>query len=633
MAVQNAGTIIREARLKAGLSQEKLSEGICSTLSLYRIEKGAAGVSPSTFQALMAHAGVSCEAYPCFANRTDFDCFYTLKRARFYLDCWQLKEACHELELVEQMNFAKNKFYYQEWLLLHSKLHFRSGCGDHKYIYSTLLEALHISRPHLDFSDFRNLLFSLTEVELLISIAQEAFLLNNLDLCLQICTQISSYLENSQLTFLEKEGLLAKLAVVFAKYLIKNEDYSAALKLANDFRKRMIKNNEDTALHELTFLTGLASYYLKDFDTAMHFFKAAFFSAHSIESTFATSIQQYLFINLGVSLYDESEKISAIPLISYEIKKEHDSSQLSDGTYDLFSSETLTLGGLIRELRTEQHISQQLLCQGLCSKSKLSKIENGALLPNVSLAQSLLQRLGLSDTVFSFYGSEHESKLHSLRQQLSLFRSSDRTTILEYVNKMLHLCNNTDTFYIQYANYKKATCILDKEKSAEALFQSLRITLPDFTLNTLSTYQLSWLELTILNNYYNAYRQYSPSKGAFELYKLLDYYEASNLDILEKKRLFSFPLCFLSSVLYKNKRFSELVELAPYISSATIKCSVNSMGVFLANFAQALGETQHLDIVPLYATYAYYNLSISGSIENAESLKKWIYDDFKLCLI
>ena len=101
MAVQNAGTIIREARLKAGLSQEKLSEGICSVLSLSRIERGSAGVSPSTFQALMAHAGVPCEAYPIFANRTDFDCFYTLKRARFYLDCWQLKEAYKELESVE----------------------------------------------------------------------------------------------------------------------------------------------------------------------------------------------------------------------------------------------------------------------------------------------------------------------------------------------------------------------------------------------------------------------------------------------------------------------------------------------------------------------------------------------------
>ena len=66
MGVRNAGKAIREARLKAGLTQEQLSEGVCSVLSLSRIENGSAGVSPVTFQALMAHAGAPCEVYPIF---------------------------------------------------------------------------------------------------------------------------------------------------------------------------------------------------------------------------------------------------------------------------------------------------------------------------------------------------------------------------------------------------------------------------------------------------------------------------------------------------------------------------------------------------------------------------------------
>ena len=77
MGVRNAGKTIREARIKAGLTQEQLSEGVCSVLSLSRIENGSAGVSPVTFQALMAHAGAPCEVYPIFAGRTDFECFYT----------------------------------------------------------------------------------------------------------------------------------------------------------------------------------------------------------------------------------------------------------------------------------------------------------------------------------------------------------------------------------------------------------------------------------------------------------------------------------------------------------------------------------------------------------------------------
>ena len=110
MGIQNAGKKILEARTKAGLTQEQLSDGVCSVLSLSRIENGSAGVSPSTFQALMAHANAPCEIYPVFANRKDFDCYYALCHVRFYLDSWQLAEAEKELSKIESWHFANNKF-------------------------------------------------------------------------------------------------------------------------------------------------------------------------------------------------------------------------------------------------------------------------------------------------------------------------------------------------------------------------------------------------------------------------------------------------------------------------------------------------------------------------------------------
>lgn len=633
MSVQNAGTAIREARIKAGLSQEKLSEGICSALSLSRIENGTAGVSPSTFQALMAHAGAPCEAYPIFASRTDFDCFYTLKRARFYLDCWQLREADEELNKVAEKNFAQNKFYYQEWLLLHSKLQFKSGCGNHNYIHTSLLEALHISRPEIDFSDFRELLLSLNEIELLIALAQEELYLNNLELCLQICTQISSYLENSQLTFLEKDRLLAEHAITYSKYLIGNTDYLAAMKLADTFRQKTIKNDDDAPLHELTFLTGLANYHLGNNEKALLYFKTAFFSAHSIENVYSTTIQQYLFNKLGISLFDKSFKISEIPLVPYTTKKAIDTSVFSDGTYDLFSPETLTLGVLIRELRIEQNISQQTLCLGLCSKSKLSKIENGTLQPDIALSQSLLQRLGISDAVFNFYANHHESSLHNLRLLLTRIPYSNINETIKYAKEIQQLCSEKDTFYTQYASYRLARCISCNETRVNALFQALNITLPFFDFNNIHTYRLSWLELTILNNYCDTFVNIAPSKGILYLYKLFEHYDSSCLDILSQKRVFPIALCFLSTALYKQKRFSELAELSPYISSSTMKCALRFISVFYANYSQALGELAQFDKTRLFANYAYYDLVITNASETANSLKKWIYDDFNICLI
>lgn len=633
MSVRNAGAAIREARLKAGLSQEKLSDGICSVLSLSRIENGTAGVSPSTFQALMAHAGAPCETFPVFASRKDFDCFYTLKKVRFYLDCWELNEAYNELDKIEQMNFAENKYYYQEWLLLHCKLQFRSGCGVHSQIYNTLIDALHISRPQIDFSDFRELLLSLNEIELLTAIAQEVLYLNQLDICLEICTQISTYLENSQLSFLEKDRLLAENAIVYTKYLIATKDYTSALKITNLHKNKMIKNADDALLHELTFLIALAHYYLNDLDNAMLCFKITFFSAHSIGSCYATTCRNYLISNLHFTLSEGLLSIPDIPLVHFETKKAIDSSDFSDGIYDIFSNDTLTIGTLIRELRIEQNISQQTLCYGLCSKSKLSKIENGTLQPNIALAQTLLQRLGISDTAFTFYGNAHEEKLQTLRLHFTHIPLANIAEILNYSQEMLELCSPNDNFYKQYALYRKSRCIPDNPQKADALFHALTLSIPDFDFNKLYNYRLSWLELTILNNYCSVYSDTASAKGILYFYKLLEYYEHSSQDVLEKKRVFTITLTLLIRMLYMEKRFSELIDLAPYISMPSIKSSLKFTGNIFAHYSQALGELKHLDLVPLYASYSYYNLLITASAIQAEKIKSFIYSDFNIELI
>lgn len=632
MSIQSAGTIIREARLKAGLSQEKLAAGICSTLSLSRIENGTAGVSPSTFQALMTHAGAPCEAFPIFADRADFSCFYTLKRARFYLDCWQLKECYEELDKIEAMNFAKNKFYYQEWLLLHCKLQFHSGCENHSEIYKILLGALHISRPEINFSDFRDLLLSLNEIELLIAIAQEALYLNDSEMCLEICTQISTYLENSQITFLEKDRLLAKNAIVYSKYLIAAKDYVTSLKITDIFRQKMIKNADDAPLHELTFLYGLNQYYNGNIDEALVIFKTAFFSAHSIASCYATTIRKFLVKTLGISLFDDTLTLDDIPLVPYALKKVIDTTDFSDGIYDLLSPDTLTLGTLIRELRIEQNISQQTLCYGLCSKSKLSKIENNTLQPGIALAQTLLQRLGISDAVFTFYGSAHETQLHNLKLKLLQLRFSDTDKIIQGSKELQQLCSKKDTFYLQFASYRKANCKFEISDNIAELFDTLTLSLPNFELNNLCNYRLSWLEFTILNNYCTAQCELTPSKGILSFYKIMEYYERNHIDVLEMRRFFVVTLNLLVRNLHNQKRYSEITDLASYFSLPTVRCSLYFSSIIEGNYAQALGEMQQLYEATLFANYAYYNFLITGSTQNANTFKNTIHNDFGIYL-
>lgn len=72
MPVHNANLLIRDARIKAGLTQEQLSEGICTPQALSRIETGMANVSHVTFQALMERAGAQYGRFPVFNSRDGF---------------------------------------------------------------------------------------------------------------------------------------------------------------------------------------------------------------------------------------------------------------------------------------------------------------------------------------------------------------------------------------------------------------------------------------------------------------------------------------------------------------------------------------------------------------------------------
>lgn len=373
MSVQHAGSIIRQARLNAGLTQEQLSDGVCSTLSLSRIENGSAGVSPATFQTLMAHAGIFCEAYPTFSTRADFDCFYALKEVRFYLDSWQLTPACQLLDHIEMLNWADNKFYYQEWLLLHCKLQLRSGHANHAHTYELVRFALKITRSDIDNAAIHSLFLSSVEIELFIYLAQEALYLGDTATAHHVCQQISSYLSARSLSFLERDRLLAENAVVYTKYLLTVCDYKSALELSDFYRHQMILNLDDGLIHELTFLTALGYYYMGQQDRFLTLFKTAFFSAHSINSCYATICRNYVSNHLSATLVEDLNLFSDIPLISFPLKLPIDVSSMGDGTYDFFSHKVLTLGGLIRSLRKDQKLSQSALCRGLCSKSKLSK--------------------------------------------------------------------------------------------------------------------------------------------------------------------------------------------------------------------------------------------------------------------
>lgn len=630
MAVRNAGKIIREARLKAGLTQEQMSDDICSVLTLSRIENNSAGVSPSLFQALMSRAGAPRNIFPVFPNRKDFDCFYTLKRARLYLESWQLQEAYDELLKVKNADFSNNKFHYQEWLYLQGWLQSRSGSCEHQLIYEIFISALNITKPNIDFSDLSNELFSDIELELLIEISNELLYLSQSDLSYIICSQLESYINNAELSFIERDRLLSRNAIARTKYLLYTHDYNKALETINEYRHLMVVNSENTSLLELNFWTAMSYYYCGNIEKAPQMFNDTFYSARAIESCYATTCLKFVSENTSIVIDDYIKSLPPINCKTFKYEKITDSLSLSDGTYDLFSPDVLTLGRLIYVLRKEQNISQAVLCQGLCSKSKLSKIENDQLQPDIFLSEALLQRLGVSERVFSFWGNSNYKILYELKSKILNSKLTSLKEQFALLKQFKELLSENNNILLQFYYALSYDFLDESERRIATLQNALNLTLPDFDILNINNYRLSLIELGIIGNIAYEYREISPSKSNLYFSKLLEYRNLSSVNIMFQSLVYPIFIYKYAHSLYHQKYYLQLSNLYTFSVARILKIHLDSLGFFTLFFVQALGECNDYKKAFYYGKCA---ASIERMLElhsNALSIASTLKSDFDI---
>lgn len=630
MAVRNAGKIIREARLKAGLTQEQMSDDICSVLTLSRIENNSAGVSPSLFQALMSRAGAPRNIFPVFPNRKDFDCFYTLKRARLYLESWQLQEAYDELLKVKNADFSNNKFHYQEWLYLQGWLQSRSGSCEHQLIYEIFISALNITKPNIDFSDLSNELFSDIELELLIEISNELLYLSQSDLSYIICSQLESYINNAELSFIERDRLLSRNAIARTKYLLYTHDYNKALETINEYRHLMVVNSENASLLELNFWTAMSYYYCGNIEKAHQMFNDTFYSARAIESCYVTTCLKFVSENTSIVIDDYIKSLPPINCKTFKYEKITDSLSLSDGTYDLFSPDVLTLGRLIYVLRKEQNISQAVLCQGLCSKSKLSKIENDQLQPDIFLSEALLQRLGVSERVFSFWGNSNYKILYELKSKILNSKLTSLKEQFALLKQFKELLSENNNILLQFYYALSYDFLDESERRIAPLQNALNLTLPDFDILNINNYRLSLIELGIIGNIAYEYREISPSKSNLYFSKLLEYRNLSSVNIMFQSLVYPIFIYKYAHSLYHQKYYLQLSNLYTFSVARILKIHLDSLGFFTLFFVQALGECNDYKKAFYYGKCA---ASIERMLElhsNALSIASTLKSDFDI---
>lgn len=407
---------------------------------------------------------------------------------------------------------------------------------------------------------------------------------------------------------MEKNRLWIGIRKVYILCLIQNKEMEYAKTLAEELRQAVLVQTVEEHIIEVTFLYGLTKYLCGDKEQGIHFLRSAYFSGDAIQSHFARKGNAIL-QRLGLDRIPELEEATEYcpPKVEYQLPDIHIPLETREVECDYYSPDVITYGKIIRRKRKEQKASMQKICQGLCSVSALSKIENDTLQPDIFLARALMQRLGMSDEPFTFYASERETKQYVLERKFVGAERYNRDEFAVLLYEMKQLITKKDRIFEQF--YTAQTIYYDKDVILynHLLLDNIKKTLPDFDIKKIMEFRLNRNEIGFLIEYCNKVKdEISKVQATKNLYLLFDYMQQEYMDDLYRSGANSLVLGVLVNILGIQDRNTEILELEPFIKESIYYTNTYILPTTYAHYATIYSKEPDKYPFRQYKLYTYY---------------------------
>lgn len=204
MGIYQVGEVIRRAREAAGISQEMLSDGICSPETLSRIENGKNVPNRANFQALMERLGKCGEKYMPFIRGGEIDDLVEVKRLEMLIVNRRYEEAEEALDMFERQidvdDNVNRQFVIRMRAIVKSELN-KMNAKDERKI---LTQALRCTIPTYEEDQFPPGVLSRTEIKILCNIAVSYGEEGNLEKALCLLREVEHYFERTQVDLEER---------------------------------------------------------------------------------------------------------------------------------------------------------------------------------------------------------------------------------------------------------------------------------------------------------------------------------------------------------------------------------------------------------------------------------------------
>lgn len=225
------------------------------------------------------------------------------------------------------------------------------------------------------------------------------------------------------------------------------------------------------------------------------------------------------------------------------------------------------IGEFIKEKRERMGITQEELCQGICSLSTMSRIESGGRMPKSKVIVPLLQRLGLSDFIVDSMSTKEELEGMELTYRMrSIYIDGDMETAKSLFMQVAPYYDTLPVSYRQFyrlfeTRLKVDSGELDYAQALPIYEDIMRMTVPEYSIDSLPRL-MTFEEINVLNNIAIAYGKTGRVETAIEIYYAIKrFYDrhATNIDNV----LRTLPTIYynLSKYLGLSGRYDECIRI------------------------------------------------------------------------
>ena len=563
MAIYSANEMIRMIRKKSGLSQEEFCDGICSVQALSNIENGKNGVSPITFDMFISKANINVRPFPCFASEEDFDCFMDLHRADFLIESWQFKQAYKELEKIEKNNFADNKLYYQQWMALNCKILTLSEKCNYEEVLKLIIDALNVTIPNYDngFPMVKSL--SPTEFVLVAMVADCYINMGRLEEAADLLDNLNKLLQYVKVSDIEAFLRAAEISYLQEKLYLLRAEYEELLVHSCEWYKKATTYHRSIPIFHFAYMNAIALYKTGDSSAAINMFQEVIAGASFVNSIFIDVCIEYIHKNTDIAenMYDDFVNKPEDAMLFHKEVRRHYAARMQDGVYSLKNRNVITYGGLLKLLRKRHKLAAEKVCAGLCGKSQYSKIENDKAMPSVILARALLERVGITENLFDFFGNEEEFKYADLSEKIGALSTLDTGNAKEIIDKMKALKISSDKLINQEIIFLK-TVFSDSNNKSVQFMEGLKVTKADFEFKNIDS-PFTNMEFDIVQHYIRCVlkKEDSAEQGIKEMLMLVKYYESLDYDITQYRVNIPMLYMVMAPHLQKSNNIDEFEKL------------------------------------------------------------------------